>query len=55
MSHPTPTAESTARRADRREQGRRNPTVVSLFELAQALDTEPASLLQPMGRDAPKS
>ncbi len=28
------------------EQGRRNPTVVSLFELAQALGTDPASLLQ---------
>ena len=30
MSHPTPTAESTARRADRREQGRRNPRLPAL-------------------------
>ena len=29
------------------EKGQRNPTVVSLFELAQALGTNPASLLQP--------
>jgi len=32
------------------ERGRRNPTVVSLFELAQALQTTPAALLtQPVG------
>jgi transcriptional regulator with XRE-family HTH domain len=30
------------------EQGRRNPTVVTLFELAQALEVEPIALLQPM-------
>lgn len=29
------------------ESGRRNPTVLSLFELAQALDVAPAELLQP--------
>ena len=29
------------------EQGRRNPTVVSLFELAQALDVTPVRLLTP--------
>ena len=29
------------------ESGRRNPTIVSLFELAQALDTTPDSLLRP--------
>ncbi|WP_425505012.1 helix-turn-helix domain-containing protein [Sphingomonas ginsengisoli (ex An et al. 2013)] len=29
------------------ESGRRNPTVVSLFELAQALGTSPAELLLP--------
>ena len=29
------------------EQGRRNPTVVSLFELAQALDVTPIRLLTP--------
>jgi transcriptional regulator with XRE-family HTH domain len=29
------------------EQGRRNPTVVTLFELAQALKVEPIALLQP--------
>lgn len=29
------------------EAGRRNPTVVSLFELAQALDTTPMELLRP--------
>lgn len=29
------------------ESGRRNPTVVSLFELAQALGVKPADLLQP--------
>lgn len=30
------------------EQGRRNPTVVSLFELAQALGVTPIELLQPI-------
>ena len=29
------------------ERGRRNPTVVSLFELAQALGVTPADLVQP--------
>ena len=29
------------------EQGRRNPTVVSLFEFAQALDVTPVRLLTP--------
>lgn len=29
------------------EQGRRNPTVVSLFELAQALGVTPLDLIQP--------
>lgn len=32
------------------EGGRRNPTVVSLFELAQALGVAPAELLQPINR-----
>lgn len=32
------------------ESGRRNPTVVSLFELAQALGIDPADLLQPTSR-----
>lgn len=29
------------------ERGRRNPTVVTLFELAQAVDATPRDLLQP--------
>ena len=29
------------------ENGRRNPTIVSLFELAQCLETTPADLLKP--------
>ncbi len=29
------------------ERGRRNPTVVSLWELAQALDTTPIALITP--------
>ncbi|WP_156677947.1 helix-turn-helix domain-containing protein [Sphingomonas profundi] len=29
------------------ERGRRNPTVVSLFELAQALGTTPVALISP--------
>lgn len=29
------------------EQGRRNPTVVSLFELAQALSVQPIDLIKP--------
>ena len=29
------------------ERGRRNPTVVSLYEMAQALDTTPVELLMP--------
>ena len=33
------------------EQGRRNPTVVTLFELAQALDTTPAALITPRGSE----
>lgn len=36
------------------EQGRRNPTVVTLFELAQTLEIEPAALLQlKLGRSTP--
>lgn len=30
------------------ERGRRNPTVVSLFEFAQALSTTPAELITPV-------
>jgi transcriptional regulator with XRE-family HTH domain len=30
------------------ERGRRNPTIVSLFEFAQALNTTPARLLTPL-------
>ena len=33
------------------ERGRRNPTVVSLFELAQALDTTPVLLIEPDNED----
>jgi transcriptional regulator with XRE-family HTH domain len=33
------------------ESGRRNPTVVSLFELAQALGVAPADLLKPSVRE----
>jgi transcriptional regulator with XRE-family HTH domain len=29
------------------ERGRRNPTIVSLYELAQALNSTPVELLQP--------
>jgi transcriptional regulator with XRE-family HTH domain len=29
------------------ERGRRNPTIVSLYEMAQALDTTPVELLMP--------
>jgi transcriptional regulator with XRE-family HTH domain len=29
------------------ERGRRNPTIVSLYEMAQALDTTPVELLTP--------
>jgi transcriptional regulator with XRE-family HTH domain len=29
------------------ERGRRNPTIVSLYELAQALGTTPTALLEP--------
>ena len=31
------------------ERGRRNPTVVSLYELAQALETTPADLVSAVG------
>ena len=31
------------------ERGRRNPTVITLFELAQALETTPIELIQPDG------
>lgn len=31
------------------EQGRRNPTVVTLFEIAQALGIKPADLITPLG------
>lgn len=30
------------------ERGRRNPTVVTVFELAQAIDATPLDLLQPL-------
>lgn len=33
------------------EQGRRNPTVVSLYELAQALGVTPIDLLRPASAD----
>ena len=33
------------------EQGKRNPTVVSLWELAQALGVKPIDLLQPKPKD----
>lgn len=33
------------------ERGRRNPTVVTIFELAQALNTTPALLLTPVQTD----
>ena len=33
------------------EQGKRNPTVVSLWELAQALGVKPIDLLQPKPMD----
>ncbi|MEW5683978.1 MAG: helix-turn-helix transcriptional regulator [Pseudomonadota bacterium] len=32
------------------EQGRRNPTVVTLFEIAQALGVTPAELITPLPR-----
>lgn len=34
------------------ERGLRNPTIVSLYELAQALDTTPVALLSPDGEAA---
>jgi transcriptional regulator with XRE-family HTH domain len=34
------------------ERGRRNPTVVSLFELAQALGTTPVALISGVGEQA---
>lgn len=38
------------------ERGRRNPTVVSLFDLAQALETTPARLVtQSAGQTTPPS
>lgn len=38
------------------ERGRRNPTVVSLFDLAQALETTPARLVtQSSGQTTPPS
>ena len=33
------------------EQGRRNPTILTLFELAQALKTTPAALITPSDDD----
>lgn len=33
------------------ERGRRNPTVITLYELAQALDANPVEFLQPDARD----
>jgi transcriptional regulator with XRE-family HTH domain len=33
------------------EQGRRNPTILTLFELAQALKTTPATLITPSDDD----
>jgi transcriptional regulator with XRE-family HTH domain len=29
------------------ERGRRNPTIVTLYEIARALETEPAELIRP--------
>jgi len=34
------------------ERGRRNPTIVSLFELAQALNSTPIDLLSPCSEQA---
>jgi transcriptional regulator with XRE-family HTH domain len=33
------------------EQGRRNPTILTLFDLAQALKTTPAALITPEDRE----
>jgi transcriptional regulator with XRE-family HTH domain len=33
------------------EQGRRNPTLLTLFEIAEALGTTPAALITPRGDD----
>jgi transcriptional regulator with XRE-family HTH domain len=35
------------------ERGRRNPTIVSLFEIAQALGTTPVALIAPDGHETP--
>lgn len=35
------------------ERGRRNPTIVSLYELAQALETTPVELLTPGDDERP--
>ena len=35
------------------ERGRENPTVVTLFELSQALDTTPVALIDPTEEAAP--
>ena len=32
------------------EQGRRNPTIVNLFELAQAIGSSPEELIRPSGK-----
>lgn len=37
------------------ERGRRNPTVVTLFELAQALRTSPSDLIRPQIEDVPSN
>jgi transcriptional regulator with XRE-family HTH domain len=34
------------------ERGRRNPTAISIWMLAQAIDVMPADLVQPMDEDA---
>ena len=33
------------------ERGRRNPTIITLFELAQALGVNPGDLIEPDGKD----
>lgn len=37
------------------ERGQRNPTVISVYMLAQAIDVVPADLMQPLPRDEENS